>query len=82
MGNKILEKLCETGQVSMMNDIFPMVLDEFGHDLSDVNMVQDYITQLLCACITAGVEMVCVPVFSDDAMPGELSVVDMIYRKI
>ena len=81
MGNKILELLEKNGQVSMCNDIFPMILEEFS-DLSDTELMQAYVEQLLCGCALAGVETVCIPVFDNSSVSGELSVVDMIYKKL
>lgn len=82
MGNKIMELLEKKGQVSMFNDIFPLILEEFDYELPKVELAQEYVEQLLCGCMAAGFEIVCVPVFRNDLVPGELSVVDMVYKKL
>lgn len=80
MGNKIMELLEKNGQVSMVDDIFPLVFEEFPFEVSNIELLaQEYVEQLLCGCIAAGFEMVCVPVFKKTC-PGELGLVDMIYK--
>lgn len=82
MGNKIMELLEKNGQVSMVDDIFPLVFEEFPVEVSDIELLaQEYVEQLLCGCIAAGFEMVCVPVFKNNS-PGELELVDMIYKRL
>lgn len=69
----------------MVNDILPMVFDEFSQQSlcpATLTMMQDYMTQLLYACTTSGVVVVCVPVFAKGSISGEVVVEDMIYKKI
>ena len=85
IGNEILELLKNRDEVSLVNDILPKVFAEFAQQgLCPVTltMMQDYVTQLLYACTTSGVVVVCVPVFTVGPIPGEVVVEDMIYKKI
>lgn len=85
IGNEILELLKNRNEVSLVNDILPMVFDEFSQQSlcpATLTMMQDYVTQLLYACATYGVVVVCVPVFTIGPIPGEVVVEDMIYKKI
>ena len=85
--NEILELLKNRDKVSLVNDILPMVFDEFSQPNiclcpNILTMMQDYVTQLLYACATSGVVVVCVPVFVMETIPGEVVVNDMVYKKI
>ena len=87
IGNEILALLQNKDEVSLVNDILPMVFDEFSQPNiclcpNILTMMQDYVTQLLYACVTSGVVVVCVPVFVMGTIPGEVVVKDMVYKKI
>ncbi len=85
IGNEILELLKNRDEVSLVNDILPMVFDEFSQQSlcpATLSMMQDYVTQLLYSCSISGVVVVCVPVFTIEPIPGEVVVEDMIYKKI
>lgn len=83
MENKILELLEKNGQVSMSNDIFPLLWNEFDHSILKKEtyvQAQVFIEQLLYGCYLAGVNVICVPVFDGNANTGSMDVVDMIYK--
>lgn len=61
MENKIMQLLMEKGQVSMNNDIFPILFEEFGNaPLNEQNytMASDFISQQLYAVYAAGINIV------------------------
>ncbi len=85
IGNEILKLLQNKDEVSLVNDILPRVFAEFAQQSlcpATLTMMQDYVTQLLYACATSGVVVVCVPVFTIGPIPGEVVVEGMIYKKI
>lgn len=86
MENKILEKLINDGQTSLVKDVLPEVINEFADSRripADADAMQTYITQLLGACHAAGIEMICVPVLRIETKRlHECIVEDMIYKKL
>lgn len=85
MENKILELFDKQDAVSMVNDILPIVLDEFENQPIDAQqcvMAADFVEQLLFGVYTAGVQVICVPKFSGNPHIGALLVEDFIYKKV
>lgn len=85
MENKIMQLLMEKGEVSMNNDIFPILFGEFENiPLNEQTYVimSDFIGQQLYAVFAAGINVVCVPQFMGIPQRGTLFVNDMIYKVI
>lgn len=85
MENKIMQLLMEKGEISMNNDIFPILFEEFENaplNEQTYAMASDFISQQLYAVYAAGVNVVCTPRFTGNAETGTLSVDDIVYRVI
>lgn len=82
MENKIMQLLMEKGEVSMNNDIFPILFEEFGNaQLNEQTyaMASDFISQQLYA---AGINVVCTPQFMGVPQTGTLFVNDIVYKVV
>lgn len=85
MENKIMQLLMENGSVSMNNDIFPILFEEFGEaplNEQTYAMASDFIRQQLGAVHCAGIRIICVPQFSGVPQTGTLFVNDMVYEVV
>ena len=85
MENKIMKLLMEKGLVSMNNDIFPILFEEFGEaPLNEQTYVlaSDFIRQQLGAVQCAGINIICVPQFSGIPHTGTLFVNDVVYEVV
>lgn len=85
MENKILQLLMEKGEVSMNNDIFPVLFEEFDNAILDEQtyaMASDFISQQLYAVYAAVINVICIPQFKGDAQTGTLFVNDMMYKVV
>ncbi len=85
MENKIMQLLMEKGRVSMNNDIFPMLFEEFGEAPLNENtyiMMSDFIRQQISAVQCAGINIICVPQFSGVPQTGTLFVNDVVYEVV
>ena len=59
MENKIMQLFMEKGEVSMNNDIFPILFEEFGNaplNEQTYAMASDFISQQLYAVYAAGIK--------------------------
>lgn len=85
MENKIMQLLMERGQVSMNNDIFPILFEEFGEaalNEQTYEMMSDFIKQQLGAVHCAGIKVICTPQFSGVPQTGTLFVNDVVYEVV
>lgn len=85
MENKIMQLLMEKGRVSMNNDIFPILFEEFGEaplNESTYTMMSDFIGQQISAVQCAGINIICVPQFSGVPQTGTLFVNDVVYEVV
>nr|DAE70974.1 MAG TPA: hypothetical protein [Caudoviricetes sp.] len=85
MENKIMQLLMENGQVSMNNDIFPILFGEFGNaplNEQTYELAGNFIEQQLYAVYAAGINVVCVPQFSGEPQTGTLFVNDIVYKVV
>lgn len=85
MENKIEQLFLGQDQVSLQNDILPLVLEEFELSCLDETsyvMASEFVKQNLYAVHISGIQTVCYPVFSGEPQSGTLSVVDMVWEKI
>lgn len=85
MENKIMQLLMKNGSVSMNNDIFPMLFEEFGDaplNESTYALVSDFIRQQISAVQCAGIDIICVPQFSGVPQTGTLFVNDIVYEVV
>lgn len=85
MENKIMQLLMEKGEVSMNNDIFPILFEEFENvplNEQTYAMMSDFISQQLHAVFAAGINVICTPQFMGVPQTGTLFVNDMVYKVI
>lgn len=85
MENRIEQLFLEQDQVSLQNDILPLVLEEFEPSCLDemsCAMASEFVKQNLYAIHISGIQTVCYPVFSGEPQSGTLSVVDMVWEKV
>lgn len=85
MENKLAQLFLEQDQVSLQNDILPLVLEEFELSCLDETsciMASEFVKQNLYAVHISGIQTVCYPVFSGEPQSGTLSVVDMVWEKV
>lgn len=88
MENKIMQLFMEKGEVSMNNDIFPILFEEFGNaSLNEQTyaMASDFISQQLYAVYAvyaAGINVVCTPQFMGVPQTGTLFVNDIVYKVV
>lgn len=85
MENKIMQLLMEKGEVSMNNDIFPILFEEFGNaplNEQTYAMASDFISQQLYAVYVAGINVVCTPQFMGVPQTGTLFVNDIVYKVV
>lgn len=85
MDNELLKLFEKRDTVSMNDDIFPIIEQEFenipiGDELYE--LAYRYITQLLYGVFIAGVGVIAIPVFGCGELPGQLVVTDVIYKKV
>ena len=84
MENKILELLEQKGSVSMNDDIFPLVEEEFAGQVMGnevYELAHQYINQLLWGVFAAGINFIASPVFGSGDF-GKMVVTDMVYEKV
>jgi hypothetical protein len=84
MENKLLELFEKQDTVSMNDDIFPLVEEEFaGQVMSNevYELAHQYINQLLWGVFAAGINFIASPVFGSDDF-GKMVVTDMVYEKV
>lgn len=72
MENELLELFEKQDTVSMNDDIFPLVEEEFAHQ---------YIGQLLWGVYAAGISFIASPVFGGGDF-GKMVVTDVVYEKV
>lgn len=85
MENKIMRLLMKKGSVSMNNDIFPILFEEFGDAPLNENtyaLVSDFIRQHISAVQCAGINIICVPQFSGVPQTGTLFINDIVYEVV
>ena len=85
MENKLLELFEKQDTVSMNDDIFPLLEEEFeGHVIGAelYELAHQYISQLLYGVHTAGVAVIAVPKFAAGQQFGQMVVADVIYTKV
>lgn len=85
MENKIMQLLMEKGRVSMSNDIFPILFEEFGGaplNEQTYALMSDFVRQQLGAVQCAEINIICVPQFSGVPQTGTLFVNDVVYEVI
>lgn len=85
MENRIEQLFLEQDQVSLQNDILPLVLEEFERSRLDETsyvMAGEFVKQNLYAIHISGIQTVCYPIFSGEPRSGTLSVVDMVWEKV
>jgi hypothetical protein len=85
MENKFLDLLQKNGQVSFVNDMFPIIFDEFENEpLNEATyeMAAEYMSQLIYSAAITGIQVVCLPKFTGDSKVGELYIADMIYKVV
>lgn len=85
MENKLLELFEKQDTVSMNDDIFPLVEEEFagqvvGEEIYE--LAHQYISQLLYGVHTAVVAVIAVPKFAAGQQFGQMVVADVIYTKV
>ena len=85
MKNKLLVLLEQKGRLSMNDDIFQILEEEFngrfiGEELYE--LAYQYISQLLHGVYAAGVDVIAVPKFSSGKQFGQMVVSDVIYEKV
>lgn len=84
MENKILELLEQKGSVSMNDDIFPLVEEEFAGQVMGnevYELAHQYIGQLLWGVYAAGISFIASPVFGCGDF-GKMVVTDVVYEKV
>jgi len=84
MENKILELLEQKGSVSMNDDIFPLVEEEFAGQVMGnevYELAHQYIGQLLWGVYAAGISFIASPVFGGGDF-GKMVVTDVVYEKV
>lgn len=85
MENKIMQLLMEKGEISMNNDIFPILFGEFEDaplNEQTYAMASDFISQQLYAVYAAGINVICTPQFMGVPQTGTLFVNDIIYKVV
>lgn len=85
MENKIMQLLMDKGEISMNNDIFPILFEEFGNaplNEQTYAMASDFISQQLYAVYAAGINVVCTPQFMGVPQTGTLFVNDIVYKVV
>lgn len=85
MENKLLELFEKQDTVSMNDDIFPLVEEEFAGQVMGnevYELAHQYIGQLLYGVHTAGVAVIAVPKFAAGQQFGQMVVADVIYTKV
>lgn len=85
MENKLLELFEKQDAVSMNDDIFPLVEEEFAGQVMGnevYELAHQYISQLLYGVHTAGVAVIGVPKFAAGQRFGQMVVTDVIYTKV
>lgn len=85
MENKLLELFEKQDAVSMNDDIFPLVEEEFAGQVMGnevYELAHQYISQLLYGVHTAGVAVIAVPKFAAGQRFGQMVVTDVIYTKV
>lgn len=84
MENKLLELFEKQDTVSMNDDIFPLVEQEFvgqvvGEEIYE--LAHQYINQLLCGVYAAGIRFIATPTFGSGDF-GKMVVTDVVYEKV
>lgn len=85
MENKLLELFEKQDTVSMNDDIFPLVEEEFAGQVMGnevYELAHQYISQLLYGVHTAGIAVIAVPKFAAGQRFGQMVVADVIYTKV
>lgn len=84
MENKLLELFEKQDTVSMNDDIFPLLEEEFEGQVIGAELYElahQYINQLLWGVFAAGINFIASPVFGSDDF-GKMVVTDMVYEKV
>lgn len=84
MENKLLELFEKQDTVSMNDDIFPLVEEEFAGQVMGnevYELAHQYINQLLWGVFAAGINFFASPVFGSGDF-GKMVVTDVVYEKV
>lgn len=84
MENKLLELFEKQDTVSMNDDIFPLVEEEFAGQVMGnevYELAHQYIGQLLWGVYAAGTSFIASPVFGGGDF-GKMVVTDVVYEKV
>lgn len=84
MENKLLELFEKQDTVSMNDDIFPLVEEEFAGQVMGnevYELAHQYIGQLLWGVYVAGISFIASPVFGGGDF-GKMVVTDVVYEKV
>lgn len=84
MENKLLELFEKQDTVSMNDDIFPLVEEEFEGQVIGAELYElahQYIGQLLWGVYAAGISFIASPVFGGGDF-GKMVVTDVVYEKV
>lgn len=84
MENKLLELFEKQDTVSMNDDIFPLVEEEFAGQIMGnevYELAHQYINQLLWGVFAAGISFIASPVFGSGDF-GKMVVIDVVYEKV
>lgn len=84
MENKLLELFEKQDTVSMNDDIFPLVEEEFAGQIMGnevYELAHQYINQLLWGVFAAGISFIASPVFGSGDF-GKIVVIDVVYEKV
>lgn len=84
MENKLLELFEKQDTVSMNDDIFPLVEEEFAGQVMGnevYELAHQYIGQLLWGVYAVGISFIASPVFGSGDF-GKMVVTDVVYEKV
>lgn len=84
MENKLLELFEKQDTVSMNDDIFPLVEEEFEGQVIGAELYElahQYINQLLCGVYATGIRFIATPTFGCNEF-GKMVVTDVVYEKV
>ena len=84
MENKLLELFEKQDTVSMNDDIFPLVEEEFAGQIMGnevYELAHQYINQLLWGVFAEGISVIASPVFGSGDF-GKMVVTDVVYEKV
>lgn len=83
--NKIVQLLMEKDELSLNNDILPLVFEEFRNtplNRQTCVMINDFISQQLYGVCAAGIDLVCIPQFTVNLQKGIVSMDDIVYKVV